>query len=120
MEAFAHEIVAQRCHHKLNFIVIQPQERLLFIFFLSFSFTSDFMNVIKFIFDIQGTPILQGISNDCHYEFDWATNIMCPMHVAEFHTNTCEIYNNQTKQTINLKTIFENGIVKVRKFVRYD
>lgn len=78
------------------------------------------MNVIKFIFDIQGTPILQGISNDCHYEFDWATNIMCPMHVAEFHTNTCEIYNNQTKQTINLKTIFENGIVKVRKFVRYD
>lgn len=65
---------------------------------------------------MQGTPILQGISNDCHYEFEWPTNIMCPMHVAEFHKNTCEIYNNQTQQSIDLKTIFQNGIFEVRTF----
>lgn len=63
----------------------------------------------------QGTPILQEISNDCHYEFDWPTNIMCPMHVAEFHNSTCQIYNSQTNQSIDLKTIFQNGFVKVRK-----
>lgn len=66
---------------------------------------------------IQGTPILQGISTDCQYEFEWATNIMCPMHVAEFHKNTCAIYNSQAQQSIDLKSIFQNGIVTVSKFI---
>lgn len=81
------------------------------LYIISFKFIS----IIPFSRYIQGTPILQGITNDCHHEFEWATNIMCPMHVAEFHKNTCEIYNNQTQQSIDLKTIFENGIVTVRK-----
>lgn len=61
----------------------------------------------------KGSPILQEISNDCHYEFEWPTNVMCPMHVAEFRKNTCEIHNNQTNQAIDLKSIFQNGLVKV-------
>lgn len=82
------------------------------LFFLSNVFSFCFLS-LNTLCGTQGTPILQSILDDCHYEFEWPTNIMCPMHVAEFRKNTCDIYNNQTNRATDLKTIFQNGLVKV-------
>lgn len=62
---------------------------------------------------VQGTPILQGISNECHYEFEWPTNIMCPTQNGEWREKTCEIHNSQINHSLNLQDIFKNGLLKV-------
>lgn len=38
---------------------------------------------------------------------------MCPTHTGEFRAKSCEIYNSQTNQSIDLRTIFKDGSMKV-------
>ncbi|XP_031627910.1 cation-independent mannose-6-phosphate receptor isoform X2 [Contarinia nasturtii] len=61
----------------------------------------------------KGTPILQSISNECHYEFEWATNIMCPMVNGEFREETCELYNPQINHSLDLRQIFTDGMITI-------
>lgn len=62
----------------------------------------------------QGTPILQRISNECNYEFEWPTNVMCPVHTGQFDGKKCELHNSQINHSINLQSIFKGGLVTVR------
>lgn len=62
---------------------------------------------------IQGIPILQDILDNCHYAFEWATNVICPTFISDFREKPCEIYNNQTNATTNLQTIFKDGLISV-------
>lgn len=51
---------------------------------------------------MQGKPILQNIS-DCHYEFQWTTNVICPSHMCTFNEETCEIINDDINFNYELK-----------------
>lgn len=66
---------------------------------------------------LQGTPILKRIQNDCHYEFEWPTNIICRNHIGQFHEEKCEIYNSQLNTTFDLRNLFKDGLVEV---INYD
>lgn len=66
----------------------------------------------------QGSPILQEIESDCYYRFDWPTNIICPKAIGLFRPTTCEIYNNQTCATVDLKTITKNTNIIVSTYAR--
>lgn len=61
----------------------------------------------------KGTPILQEILHDCHYRFEWPTNVICPTHDCIFREKTCEVYNDQMDKALDLKQIFNDGILKV-------
>lgn len=51
---------------------------------------------------MQGKPILQTIT-DCHYEFQWTTNVICPSHMCTFNEETCEIINDDINFNYELK-----------------
>ncbi|KXJ84296.1 hypothetical protein RP20_CCG013618 [Aedes albopictus] len=61
----------------------------------------------------RGVPILQEVMHDCHYRFEWATNVMCQQFTAEFHEKTCSIVSNDTDTAVDLKKIFPDGVLKV-------
>ncbi|XP_067618879.1 cation-independent mannose-6-phosphate receptor [Eurosta solidaginis] len=72
---------------------------------------------IEFYCDMRaglGTPILQTII-DCHYQFQWATNVICPSHMCNFNEETCEIINDEINVSYNLKqaSFTENGKIKI-------
>ncbi|XP_053970167.1 cation-independent mannose-6-phosphate receptor [Anastrepha ludens] len=72
---------------------------------------------IEFYCDMRaglGTPILQAII-DCHYQFQWATNVICPSHMCNFNEETCEIINDDISIRYNLKTTLfaDEGKVKI-------
>uniref|UniRef100_A0A0K8ULD3 Cation-independent mannose-6-phosphate receptor n=1 Tax=Bactrocera latifrons TaxID=174628 RepID=A0A0K8ULD3_BACLA len=50
----------------------------------------------------RGKLILQAII-DCHYEFQWTTNVICPSHMCAFNEETCEIINNDINFNYELK-----------------
>ncbi|XP_055588262.1 cation-independent mannose-6-phosphate receptor isoform X2 [Uranotaenia lowii] len=56
-----------------------------------------------------GHPVLQEIMHDCHYRFEWATNVMCPDVAASFDGSQCTIKNTETSETVDLKKLFNNG-----------
>lgn len=76
------------------------------------------MTVVQITFDFieilyQGTPILKRIQKDCHYEFEWPTNVICRNHIGQFHEEKCEIYNSQLNTTFDLRTLFKDGLIEV-------
>ncbi|KAM7364495.1 lysosomal enzyme receptor protein isoform 2-T3 [Cochliomyia hominivorax] len=64
----------------------------------------------------RGTPKLRKIA-DCHYEFSWATNVICPPHMCDFDEKLCEIKNSELGVGYNLKKAnFANeGKIKILK-----
>ncbi|XP_023158991.1 cation-independent mannose-6-phosphate receptor-like isoform X1 [Ceratitis capitata] len=50
-----------------------------------------------------GKPILQLIT-DCHYQFEWATNVICPSHMCTFNEEKCEIINDDINYNYEVKT----------------
>lgn len=64
----------------------------------------------------RGTPKLRKIA-DCHYQFTWATNVICPPHMCDFDEKTCDIKNTEIGVSYNLKKAnFANeGKIKVSK-----
>ncbi|XP_069961965.1 cation-independent mannose-6-phosphate receptor [Bactrocera oleae] len=66
---------------------------------------SELSSSIKFNCDMRaglGKPILQTIT-DCHYEFQWTTNVICPSHMCTFNEETCEIINDDINFNYELK-----------------
>uniref|UniRef100_A0A0P6IVT0 Putative cation-independent mannose-6-phosphate receptor n=1 Tax=Aedes aegypti TaxID=7159 RepID=A0A0P6IVT0_AEDAE len=63
----------------------------------------------------RGVPILQEVMHDCHYRFEWATNVMCPQYEGEFHAKTCSIVSNDTDVRVDLKNIFPSGELVVNQ-----
>ncbi|XP_055384910.1 cation-independent mannose-6-phosphate receptor-like [Condylostylus longicornis] len=66
----------------------------------------NFSSSIKFYCDHKmgkGLPILQSIIDKCHYEFNWATNVICPQHSVKFNVDTCEIINDVIDVKFDLK-----------------
>ncbi|XP_058444007.1 cation-independent mannose-6-phosphate receptor [Malaya genurostris] len=61
----------------------------------------------------RGNPILQEILHDCHYRFEWPTNVVCPSTKADFTSSDCVIFNGQTKTKVDLRDIFANGALIV-------
>lgn len=70
-------------------------------------------NLLIFVDFLKGKPILQEILHDCHYVYEWGTNVMCPSHLLKFETNECDVFNDQLNTTLNLKKITDNGTVTV-------
>lgn len=68
-------------------------------------------------FPPKGEPVLQEIVDDCHYAFKWATNVICPQRDIQFKANSCEIYNDEMNATLDLRSVFKDGIVNVSDFV---
>ncbi|KAI8130895.1 Cation-independent mannose-6-phosphate receptor [Lucilia cuprina] len=64
----------------------------------------------------RGTPKLRKYA-DCHYEFTWATNVICPPHMCDFEEKTCEIKNSELGVSYNLKkaTFGHEGKIKISK-----
>lgn len=60
-----------------------------------------------------GNPILQEVLHDCHFRFEWPTNVICPGVVAEFRPKTCEVFNAETSTLIALRKIFPGGELQV-------
>uniref|UniRef100_A0A1I8NZK8 MRH domain-containing protein n=2 Tax=Stomoxys calcitrans TaxID=35570 RepID=A0A1I8NZK8_STOCA len=57
----------------------------------------------------RGVPKLRAVA-DCHYQFTWATNVICPPHMCSFNEDTCEIMNDELNVRYNLKKAsFANG-----------
>ena len=52
---------------------------------------------------------------DCHYEFNWATNVICPPHMCDFDDKSCEIKNTELGVSYNLKkaSFAKDGKIKV-------
>lgn len=61
----------------------------------------------------QGGPILQSIVEDCHYVFEWPTNVICPKHESQFREKSCAIYNDKMNATLDLRKVFKDGIINV-------
>lgn len=59
-----------------------------------------------------GNPILQSI-DDCQYFFDFPTNILCNEQNVEVKTNSCQLVNDKTSVSIDLKLFGSNGVYKV-------
>ncbi|XP_075149017.1 lysosomal enzyme receptor protein [Haematobia irritans] len=67
--------------------------------------TSQMSSKIEFICEMRagkGVPKLRAIT-DCHYQFTWATNVICPPHMCNFNEDTCEIMNDELNVRYNLK-----------------
>ncbi|XP_017465603.1 PREDICTED: cation-independent mannose-6-phosphate receptor [Rhagoletis zephyria] len=78
---------------------------------------SQLSSSIEFYCDMRaglGTPRLQTIT-DCHYQFQWATNVICPSHMCNFNEETCEIINDDISERYNLKKALfaADGKVKI-------
>lgn len=64
----------------------------------------------------RGRPVLQSIEDECHFLFDWETNVVCPARSIPFDTKTCSLTNaNVTGGTFNVSEIGTGGSVKVRE-----
>lgn len=63
----------------------------------------------------RGKPILQEIQHDCHYVYEWGTNVMCPSHLLKLTADKCDVFNDQLNATLNLKQITDNGTVTVKR-----
>ncbi|KAG4079051.1 hypothetical protein HA402_001706 [Bradysia odoriphaga] len=75
-------------------------------------------SVIQFYCDPaagRGKPILQENMHDCHYVYEWGTNVMCPSHLLKLTTDKCDVFNDQLNATLNLKQITDNGTVTVKR-----
>ena len=82
-----------------------------------FSYYFEFRKIrilLTFQQNYQGVPILQEVLHNCHYFFNWPTNVICPKYATELNENTCDILNEQLNATVNLKTITKDGILTVR------
>ncbi|TMW50254.1 hypothetical protein DOY81_004668 [Sarcophaga bullata] len=64
----------------------------------------------------RGKPKLFKIA-DCHYEFNWATNVICPPHMCDFDEKSCEIKNTELGVRYNLKkaSFAKDGKIKITK-----
>ncbi|XP_062539361.1 cation-independent mannose-6-phosphate receptor [Armigeres subalbatus] len=57
----------------------------------------------------RGLPILQEVMHDCHYRFEWPTNVVCQEFEAEFSDKSCEIVSKDMDTSVDLKKIFPSG-----------
>jgi hypothetical protein len=62
----------------------------------------------------QGNPVLQEVKHECHYEFDWATNIICPSFRSKVNNQDCVIHNEEINRSLNLKDIFAGEKISVK------
>lgn len=60
-----------------------------------------------------GVPELVEIIDSCQYRFVWDTNVFCASHECLYNEKNCEIFNEQTNATFNLKSIGKTGVVEV-------
>ncbi|XP_055901792.1 cation-independent mannose-6-phosphate receptor [Eupeodes corollae] len=75
-------------------------------------------SIVQFTCDIhagKGNPILKSIINDCHYQFIWPTNVICPAHWCQFDVNTCEIINDQLNERYSVRnaSFTDKGKIKI-------
>lgn len=85
--------------------------------------SEDLSMVIEFYCDPKagrGTPILQKILHDCHYAFDWATNVICPVHNCEVRKDKCEVFNKEMNLVLDLKKVVPDGILKVSLKINFQ
>uniref|UniRef100_A0A6B2ECL8 Putative lysosomal enzyme receptor protein isoform d n=1 Tax=Phlebotomus kandelakii TaxID=1109342 RepID=A0A6B2ECL8_9DIPT len=69
----------------------------------------------------RGNPILKTITHDCLYEFEWATNVICPSFKCEFSKKHCSIHNEQTDSDFDLSDLVKsNSKLNELKFCQLD
>uniref|UniRef100_A0A7G3ADR9 Putative cation-independent mannose-6-phosphate receptor n=1 Tax=Lutzomyia longipalpis TaxID=7200 RepID=A0A7G3ADR9_LUTLO len=69
----------------------------------------------------RGNPILKTITHDCLYEFEWATNVICPTYKCEFSKKHCSIHNEQTDSDFDLSDLVKsNPKLNEMKFCELD
>jgi insulin-like growth factor 2 receptor len=61
-----------------------------------------------------GHPVLQEIEHDCHYRFDWATNIICPAFRSQKNDRDCVIHNEQIHRHLSLKDVFSGTTISLK------
>lgn len=57
---------------------------------------------------------MQEVQDKCHYIFDWTTNKICPSDTLNYDESKCTLTNSKLKQEVNLKDIFQSGIIGVK------
>lgn len=75
-------------------------------------------SIVQFTCDIhsgKGTPVLTSIANECHYQFIWPTNVICPAHLCEFDVGTCQIINQQLNERYSVRnaSFTDEGKIKI-------
>ncbi|GAB0099787.1 cation-independent mannose-6-phosphate receptor [Sergentomyia squamirostris] len=69
----------------------------------------------------RGNPILKTITHDCLYEFEWATNVICPNFKGEFSKKHCSIHNEETDTDYDLSDLVKsNSKLNELKFCELD
>lgn len=62
----------------------------------------------------RGRPLLTAVHEDCHYGFEWATNVICEEHAVEYRGGVeCELYSNRTEQHFDLRRLGDEGNLAV-------
>jgi insulin-like growth factor 2 receptor len=61
-----------------------------------------------------GSPVLQEVMHDCHYRFDWATNIICPAFRSQKNDRDCVIHNEQIGRHLSLKDVFAGDKISLK------
>lgn len=105
------------CKLKKSLSLLHETLTLLFLcMYVTFSCSCTFnlLNLFITLVLFQGTPKLRKFA-DCHYEFTWATNVICPPHMCDFDEKSCEIKNSELGVSYNLKkaTFANEGKIKV-------
>ncbi|XP_055710305.1 cation-independent mannose-6-phosphate receptor isoform X2 [Phlebotomus papatasi] len=69
----------------------------------------------------RGNPVLKAIVHDCFYEFEWATNVICPIYNCEFSKKHCSIHNDETDKEFDLMDLVKsNSELTAIKFCELD
>ncbi|XP_059621562.1 cation-independent mannose-6-phosphate receptor isoform X2 [Phlebotomus argentipes] len=85
---------------------------------------TELSSVIDFYCDAKsgrGNPVLKSVTHDCLYEFEWATNVVCPAFKCEFSKKHCSIHNEQTDSDFDLSDLVKsNAKLDKLKFCELD
>lgn len=58
----------------------------------------------------RGRPVLRAVEDECHYTFEWETNVVCKEAVAEYAA--CAVRNAETGGAFNLSSLSALPVVK--------
>lgn len=64
---------------------------------------------------MQGNPVLREVLEECHYRFDWPTNVICAEHSIEIRPSNCTLFSNDTNIEFDLKSVTDKGNIEVSR-----
>lgn len=67
-----------------------------------------------------GRPELRAVHEDCHYAFEWPTNVVCAEHSVDYRAGVCELFSNRTQRSFDLRRLGDDGQLGVSRRRTHD